>query len=451
MKKIIFALLAFVTLGLVLSPKVHADASQENIYRLYNKNTGEHFYTASAFERDQTVAKGWSYEGVGWITPKQSNSPIYRVFSPQSKGGDHYYTKSKYEASQLVKKGWKWDNNAKPVFYSGGNIPVYVAFNPNAKSGSHNYTINNNEQRSLISGGWKYPSVAWMSQAWIKTPSWRAGVQRYYTIGGQNNTIFGDNVMVQSDVAKMGAMTIALDADLTLTGSGRGYHGKLMIGDNNGSNVSFGIQYDSQSGLDDGQFAGKGLYLSENVSGGGVHAGGNALYVAYGEAPLAKKVHLRLAYYADTQMVAFFANGKLMGSQKVHFQPKPQVGGFLTQNRSTYNGATNAMYMVSAQGAAALNGDVIQAQFNNLVETGLPEGYNYWEHGSTGSLNWWNITAKNYVARFGERDGYVDVISSADVLVSGVSSLPSGYDWDKFPGAQQPTGGVQMPVGVPTF
>ena len=112
--------------------------------------------------------------------------------------------------------------------------------------------------------------------------------------------------MEESNVSKLGPVTVEVSADLNLTGSGRGYHGKLMLGDMNGSNVSFGIQYDAKSGLDDGQWAGKGVYLSENVAGGGVHEGGNALYVAYGPAPIGKKVHLSLDYYQSRQLVAFF-------------------------------------------------------------------------------------------------------------------------------------------------
>lgn len=60
--------------------------------------------------------------------------------------------------------------------------------------------------------------------------------------------------MEESNVSKLGPVTVEVSADLNLTGSGRGYHGKLMLGDMNGSNVSFGIQYDAKSGLDDGQW-----------------------------------------------------------------------------------------------------------------------------------------------------------------------------------------------------
>ncbi|MDO4404607.1 MAG: leucine-rich repeat domain-containing protein [Atopobiaceae bacterium] len=36
------------------------------MYRLYNPNSGEHFYTASEKERDSVVAAGWKYEGKAW-------------------------------------------------------------------------------------------------------------------------------------------------------------------------------------------------------------------------------------------------------------------------------------------------------------------------------------------------------------------------------------------------
>lgn len=133
--------------------------ASQSVYRIYNKNTGEHFYTTSVFERNSLVKGGWNFEGKGWSAPNQGTA-VYRVYNPNAKGGDHYYTASQYEAQSLVKTGWKWDNGAKPVFYSGGTSPVYVAFNPNATaSGSHNYTSSNFEQNSLLRSGWKFGKV----------------------------------------------------------------------------------------------------------------------------------------------------------------------------------------------------------------------------------------------------------------------------------------------------
>ncbi|MFC4651864.1 glycoside hydrolase family 70 protein [Lactococcus nasutitermitis] len=134
------------------------------VYRLYNKNTGEHFYTESLIEKNSLVKVGWNYEGIGWEAPKTSSTPIYRVYNPNAKGGDHYYTKSKAEATSLVKLGWKWDNGGKAVFYSGGKKAVYVAYNPNAQSGAHNYTENLTEQNNLLKVGWKYGATAWYGE-----------------------------------------------------------------------------------------------------------------------------------------------------------------------------------------------------------------------------------------------------------------------------------------------
>jgi|GEM_PF-507293 len=136
-----------------------------NVYRLYNQNTGEHFYTTSAGERDSLVKSGWTYERVGWVAPAKSNAPVYRVYNPNSEGGDHYYTMSLFEANSLVSQGWRWDNKGQPAFYSGGNVKTYVAYNPNAKSGSHNYTTDMSEQSNLLSVGWLYGAVAWYAMA----------------------------------------------------------------------------------------------------------------------------------------------------------------------------------------------------------------------------------------------------------------------------------------------
>lgn len=36
------------------------------MYRLYNPNSGEHFYAANLAERDNLKRLGWRDEGVGW-------------------------------------------------------------------------------------------------------------------------------------------------------------------------------------------------------------------------------------------------------------------------------------------------------------------------------------------------------------------------------------------------
>lgn len=90
-------------------------SSKSPVYRLYNPNSGEHFYTTNFYEGNSLKNVGWLDEGIGWQAAN-SGAPVYRLYNPNVKGGDHYYTLSNYEAQSLVKAGWRWDNGAKPVF-----------------------------------------------------------------------------------------------------------------------------------------------------------------------------------------------------------------------------------------------------------------------------------------------------------------------------------------------
>ena len=134
-----------------------------DMYRLYNPNSGEHFYTASATERDGVVAAGWRYEGVGWTAPALSETPVYRLYS----GTDHHYTTSVAERESLVKAGWKFEG---VCWYSDDSqgVPLYRQYNPNVQpwaprnnSGSHNYTASKAESDGLVRLGWRYEGVSW--------------------------------------------------------------------------------------------------------------------------------------------------------------------------------------------------------------------------------------------------------------------------------------------------
>ncbi|MBO6114753.1 MAG: hypothetical protein J6P57_06825 [Lachnospiraceae bacterium] len=132
------------------------------MYRLYNPNSGEHFYTASVGERDSLVSIGWKYEGVGWIAPAISNTPVYRLYNPNS--GDHHYTMNKGERDSLISIGW---NDEGIGWYSDDlrRVPLYRQYNPNAVAGSHNYTTNKAENDFLVSVGWNEEGIGWYGLA----------------------------------------------------------------------------------------------------------------------------------------------------------------------------------------------------------------------------------------------------------------------------------------------
>lgn len=127
------------------------------MYRMYNPNSGEHFYTGSELERDFLVEAGWHYEGIAWHAPIFSGEPVYRMLNPNS--GDHHYTMSWEEVEMLMEATWiyegvSWNSPAE------GSVQ-YRLYNPNADIGSHHYTNSEVERDYLVSLGWRLEGIGW--------------------------------------------------------------------------------------------------------------------------------------------------------------------------------------------------------------------------------------------------------------------------------------------------
>lgn len=131
------------------------------MYRLYNPNTGEHFYTGSKEERNNLVKVGWKFEGNAWNAPIYRGTPVHRLYNPNT--GDHHYTMSLEEVNNLVRLGWKYEmvawNSASPK--DSRSVVQYRLFNPNAISGMHHYTSSDEERDNLVKLGWKYEGYGW--------------------------------------------------------------------------------------------------------------------------------------------------------------------------------------------------------------------------------------------------------------------------------------------------
>lgn len=127
------------------------------MYRLYNPNSGEHFYTTSTIERDAVIAAGWNDEGIGWIAPS-TGAPVYRLYNQY--GGEHHYTMSEVERDMLVSVGWIWEEGG---WFSDPNqaVPLYRLYNPNAYANNHHYTTSEVERDYLLSIGWNDEDIAW--------------------------------------------------------------------------------------------------------------------------------------------------------------------------------------------------------------------------------------------------------------------------------------------------
>lgn len=129
------------------------------MFRMYDPNGGEHFYTGSEEERDFLVSAGWNYEGVGFNFPVVG-SPVHRLYEPET--GEHLYTMNEAEKEKLISEGWEYEgvafNSAKTT-----DVPQYRLHNPNASRGAYHFTGSEEEKDFLISLGWEYQGIGFYS------------------------------------------------------------------------------------------------------------------------------------------------------------------------------------------------------------------------------------------------------------------------------------------------
>lgn len=132
------------------------------MYRLYNPNNYEHFYTANLNEKNHLVKIGWGkYEGIAWNAPSTGAS-VYRLYNSTLR--DHHYTLDWNEVKVLTTKHkWTYEGVA---WYSDNNksVKIHRLFNPSLRSGSHHYTKDQNEVNVLKTRGWKYEGIGWYAK-----------------------------------------------------------------------------------------------------------------------------------------------------------------------------------------------------------------------------------------------------------------------------------------------
>ena len=367
-KALLIATLAF---GGIATSANAATVKNVDIYRLYNPNTGEHFYTQSAGERDADVRAGWNYEGIGWQAPETSGTPVYRVYNPNAKGGDHYYTKSKYEAQELVRIGWRWDNNAKPVFYSGGSIPAYVAYNPNAESGAHNYTVNKAEQDNLISLGWKYSAVAWYATGGGRAAAApavqsapRAVDVNIVGVGGNETSNPGSyrNLYANKsfDATPTGTPLISVSANVKMNGTADGSELQFVLAGTNNPGGQIGIElHNNASGVNQMPYWKPGINVATINFPQNAGITGQQFYSTATNVPTiaqGQTVNLQIKYYSSGAMQTY-VNGTLIGQYKTKLtgQSSAEFIVHATATLSTIN-VTNLSVQKNGQTVAPANG-----------------------------------------------------------------------------------------------
>lgn len=125
-----------------------------NVFRMYNPNSGEHFYTSSEDEALHLFNVGWRWESVSYEADSQRGTAVYRLYNPNA--GNHFYTTSKAESDRVTAAGWNYEGVA---WYAVGNTLLYRLYNPN--DGTHVYTASASERDDVRRAGWSYEGTAW--------------------------------------------------------------------------------------------------------------------------------------------------------------------------------------------------------------------------------------------------------------------------------------------------
>ena len=183
----------------------------------------------------------------------------------------------------------------------------------------------------------------------------------------------------------------AIEADITLTGSGSGYHAKLVLCTPT-SAVSYGIQYDKCASA---PYTGKAMAMIENVAS---NAAGGQIYSRPGNRELQPGKTYHMMMTVDKK-----------GNGNVYLDYK-KIGSFSNA------GLANQAVYIRVEGAVRLNGDQVKATFDNikLRQGGKLEAdkkYGGWFPSSNKGIKTKKVNNKN------------------KVIISGTGSGING-DWD---------------------
>jgi hypothetical protein len=128
-----------------------------NVYRFFNQESGGHFFTTSAQERDTVILNfgNFNYEGVGFEAVHADAEigaelqPVYRFFNTQA--GGHFFTADPAERDlvqatlpQFNFEGVAFQASTAPA---DGATPVHRFFN--TKAGGHFFTVDENERAAV--------------------------------------------------------------------------------------------------------------------------------------------------------------------------------------------------------------------------------------------------------------------------------------------------------------
>ena len=129
-------------------PEIKPMPDKVTLYRMYNPDVKDHFYTTNPYEYN-TIAVNYGYlqEGIlGFISPINSTGtiPLYRMYSPTAR--DHFYTTDPNEYRTIaVNYGYIQEGKVGYIYASGvkDTVTLYRMYSATAKD--HFYTSSLNE------------------------------------------------------------------------------------------------------------------------------------------------------------------------------------------------------------------------------------------------------------------------------------------------------------------
>lgn len=136
----------------------------ERVYRAYNQNTDDHFFTTNAAEFSYLVSIGLKDESTGHdtfaYTKTQADGTVavHRLYNIAN--GGHYYTTNNSERDTLVALGWTFEKDEGFVFDSPTLCAREIFRLYNKNSGHHLFTDNPSVRDAILT---KYPGV-WVQQ-----------------------------------------------------------------------------------------------------------------------------------------------------------------------------------------------------------------------------------------------------------------------------------------------
>ncbi|WP_013334483.1 DUF4347 domain-containing protein [Gloeothece verrucosa] len=140
------------------------------VYRFYNPNSQEHFFTINSTERDSVIANpawGYQYEGIGFYAstiPGDNLLPIFRFYSPNS--AEHLLTATVEERDNLLAHpewGYNYEGIGMYAYGADANRANDIFRFYNASSAKHFLTATVEERDNLLAHpewGYTYEGVA---------------------------------------------------------------------------------------------------------------------------------------------------------------------------------------------------------------------------------------------------------------------------------------------------